>query len=172
MKASKWLLGLAAAGLVGLGSFSMGVKAADTAGDLSALTSQNPDRPLARLIRGQIGRWLVLRSELNLTDDQKQQIAAILKSHKAEIVQAVQPIVEKHRALRAAVTAPSPDEKAIRAASDDLGHAIGDAAVLASKIRGKIAPILTDQQRQEIQDFRSQSDHAVDDFFAKVAAEQ
>ncbi len=66
----------------------------------------------------------------------------------------------------------NPDEKTIRAAADDLGNAIGNAAVLASRIRGQIAPILTDQQRQEIKDFRSQSDQAVDDFFAKVAAEQ
>ena len=172
MNAHKWLLGLAVSGLIGLGSFSIGVKAADAPADLSAPAAQYADRPLARLIRGQIGRWMVLSSQLDLSQDQKQQIASILKSHKAEIVQAVEPIVEKHRALREAVLAPNPDEKAIRAAADDLGHSIGDAAVLASKIRGEIAPILTDQQRQEIQDFRSQSDHAVDDFLAKVAAQQ
>jgi Spy/CpxP family protein refolding chaperone len=172
MKAGKWLLGLAAAGFVGVGSYSMGVKAADTAGDVFSPMTQGSDRPLARLVRGQIGRWMVLRSEIDLSDDQKQQIGAILQSHKAEIVQAVQPIVQDHRALREAVLAQSPDEKTIRSDADNLGHAVGDAAVLATKIHGEIAPILTDEQRQEFKDFRSQSDHAVDDFFAKVAAEQ
>jgi Spy/CpxP family protein refolding chaperone len=172
MKAGKWLLGLAAAGLVGVGSFSMGVRAADTNADIFSPTTRNSDRPLVRLIRGQIGRWMVLRSQLDLSDDQKQHIGAILKSHKAEILQAVQPIVQDHRALREAVLAASPDEKAIRSDADDLGHAIGDAAVLTAKIHGEIAPILTDEQRQDIKDFRSQSDRAVDDFFAKVAAQQ
>ena len=64
---------------------------------------------------------------------------------------------------------PTPDEKAIRAAADDLGKSIGDAAVLASHIRQQIAPILTDEQKHEIGDFRSQSDAAVDKFFAKMA---
>jgi len=172
MKAGKWFLGLAAAGMLGVGSYTMGVRAADNAADFGGPTTQWADRPLARLIRGQIGRWMVLRSELDLSDDQKQQIGTILESHRAEIVAAVEPVVQKHRTLREAVISANPDEKTIRAAADDLGNAIGNAAVLASRIRGQIAPILTDQQRQEIKDFRSQSDQAVDDFFAKVAAEQ
>lgn len=125
-----------------------------------------------RFIRGEIGRWMVLRSQVDLSDDQKQQIAAVLQSHKAEIVQVVQPIIEKRRALRDAVAAANPDEQAIRAAADDLGKSIGDAAVLAWHIKQQIAPILTDQQRQDIKDFRSQTDQAVDDFMNKMAAQQ
>jgi len=167
MKAGKLLLTLAAIGLLGMGTFSMGVRASDASS--VDPTSQQSDRPLLRFFRGQIGRWMVLRSQLDLTSDQKEQIAGILQGHKAEIVQAVQPVVEKRRALREAVLAQNPDEKAIRSAADDLGHAIGDAAVLASKIKQQIAPILTDQQRHEIGDYRSQSDAAVDNFFAKMA---
>ena len=170
MKAGKLLLTLAAVGLLGIGSFSLGAGAADVASGVS--TTQQSDRPLVQFIRGQIGRWMVLRSQLDLSGDQKQQIADILKSHKQEIVQAVQPVVEKRRALREAVLAANPDEKAIRADADNLGHAIGDAAVLASQIKQQISPILTDQQRQQLGDFRSQSDAAVDNFFAKMAGGQ
>ena len=169
MRTGKLLLVLAAVGLMGAGTFSLGVKAADV---VSAPSTQRSDRPFMRFIRGEIGRWMVLRSQLDLSDDQKQQIGAILQAHKAEIVQVVQPIVDKRRALRDAVIAANPDEQAIRAAADDLGKSIGDAAVLASKIKQQIAPILTDEQRQDIQDFRSQTDRAVDDFFSKMAAQQ
>jgi Spy/CpxP family protein refolding chaperone len=167
MKAGKLLLTLAAVGLLGMGSFTLGVRASDTPS--FGLTTQQSDHPLMQFIRGQIGRWMVLRSQLDLTSQQKQRIATILQSHKSEIVQAVQPVVQKRRALREAVIAPVPDEKAIRAAADDLGKSIGDAAVLASHIRQQIAPILTDEQKHEIGDFRSQSDAAVDKFFAKMA---
>jgi Spy/CpxP family protein refolding chaperone len=167
MKPGKLLFVLAAVGLLGVGSFSLGVKASDTPS--FGLTTQSTDRPLMRLIRGEIGRWMVLRSQLDLTGEQKQQIADILQAHKSEIVRAVQPVVEKRRALREAVIAPVPDEKAIRAAADDLGKSIGDAVVLASKIRQQIAPILTDEQRHNITDFRTQSDAAIDKFFAKMA---
>src|SRR5207249_1997617 len=51
----------------------------------------------------------------------------ILKSHKAEIVKVAEPVVRKKRALRDAVIAAKPDEKAIRAA-----------AVLASKIKVEV----------------------------------
>jgi Spy/CpxP family protein refolding chaperone len=168
MKAGKLLLTLAAVGLLGVGSFTLGVRASDTPSTFG-LTTQPSDHPLLNFIRGQIGRWMVLRSQLDLTGEQKQQIATILQAHKAEIVEAVKPVVEKRRALREAVIAPVPDEKAIRTAADDLGKSIGDVAVLASHIRQQIAPILTDQQRHEIGDFRSQSDAAVDSFFAKMA---
>ncbi len=168
MQAGKLLLTLAAVGLLGVGTFTLGVRASDTSSTFG-LTTQQSDHPLLNLISGQIGRWMVLRSQLDLTSDQKHQIATILQAHKAEIVQVVQPVVEKRCALREAVIAPVPDEKAIRAAADDLGKSIGDAAVLASKIRQQIAPILTDEQRHDISDFRSQSDTAVDNFFAKMA---
>jgi Spy/CpxP family protein refolding chaperone len=167
MKAGKLLLTLAAVGLLGAGSFSLGVRASDLSP--SDPTTRQSDHPFMRLIRGEIGRWMVLRSELDLTSDQKHQIAAVLQAHKSEIVQAVQPIVEKRRALRDAVIAPNPDEKTIRADADDLGKSIGDAAVLASKIRQQIAPILTDDQKHDISEFRSQSDAAIDNFFAKTA---
>ena len=169
MRTGKLLLVLAAVGLMGAGTFSLGVKAADV---VSSPTTQRSERPFMRFIRGEIGRWMVLRSQVDLSDDQKQQIAAVLQSHKAEIVQVVQPIIEKRRALRDAVAAANPDEQAIRAAADDLGKSIGDAAVLAWHIKQQIAPILTDQQRQDIKDFRSQTDQAVDDFMNKMAAQQ
>jgi len=171
MKAGKLFLVLATTGALALGTFSLGVKAADNAAAPDSFpTTRHSDRPLANFIRGQIGRFMVLRSQLDLSADQKQQIATILQAHKAEILKVVQPISQKRQALREAVIAATPDEAAIRAAADDLGHAIGDGAVLASKLKQQISPILTDQQRQELSDFRAQSDHAVDDFFAKMAA--
>jgi len=169
----KTLIALFATGtLLTAGMIPVGVKVlADTASTAPAETFTT-HRPLFNFIRGQIGRFMTLRSELDLTDAQKAQIKTLLQSHKTEIVAAIKPLVEKRRALRDAVLATPSDEKTIRAASDDLGHAIGDAAVLASKLKQEAAGILTDDQVQKIADFRAQSGKAVDEFFQKMADQQ
>lgn len=124
--------------------------------------------PLARLMTGQLGKMLTLRSELNITAEQREKIQAIVKSHKAEIAAVAQPIVEKRRALREAVSVKNPDEKAIRAASDELGKAIGNAAVLGSKVKAEVRAVLTPEQMQKIESFRKQHDQSVDQFLDEL----
>ena len=126
---------------------------------------------IGRFFTGQIGRLMVLRSELNVTDEQRDQIRDIVKGHRTEIVPVAQKVVEKRRALRTAVLAANPDEKAIRAAADDLGKAIGDAAVLASKVAGEVKPVLTQEQRDRIGQFRAEREGATDTFLQKALGE-
>jgi Spy/CpxP family protein refolding chaperone len=166
MKKSILILVLVAGGLGGLGTFAYSDAVNGPTTEPSAGWREGP---LARLIHAQIGRWITLRAELDLTPAQKEQIHSILQSHKAEIVQVMQPVAEARRALREAVLNPNSDEKTIRGDADNLGHAIGDAAVLAAKIKQEINPILTDEQRQKLKDFRAQSDHAVDEFFQRAS---
>jgi Spy/CpxP family protein refolding chaperone len=170
MRKSILILLLGLAGLCGAASFGFSAPTTEPSGGYASGYTWR-DGPLSHLIRAQFGRWMTLRNELDLTPAQKEQIHAILESHKAEIVQVMQPVVEKRRALRDAIASPNMDEQAIRAAADDLGHSLGDAAVLAAKIKNEISPILTDEQRQKLMDFRTQSDHSVDEFFQKVSAQ-
>jgi Spy/CpxP family protein refolding chaperone len=126
--------------------------------------------PLRALFTGQVGRFMTLRSELDLTAEQKESIHKIVASHRQEIVAAMKPVVEKRRALREAATATNPDEKAIRAAATDLGNALGDAAVLGSKIKAEVVGVLTPEQKQTIDEFRKHSDAAVDHYFDQAAS--
>jgi len=120
--------------------------------------------PLRRFISGQIGRLMTLKSDLNLSDDQKQQIKQIVLSHRSEIVAVAKPLVESKRALRDATFAANPDEQAIRAAADKLGKAVADAAVLASKIKMEAAKVLTADQMKTLSEFRDSTDKSVDRF--------
>jgi len=130
------------------------------------------NRPLGRMLMGQLGRAMALRSELNITDEQRAQLRQILVSHKAEIAAATRPLVERARALREAVAAEQPDERAIRAAAAELGAAIGDAAVLASKVRGEAARVLTPQQLELIQQFHADRAQAVDELLGRIGEAQ
>ncbi len=116
--------------------------------------------PIARLIAGKIGRLLVLRSELKVTDAQRQKIAEVVKSHRQEIQPKVKAILEKKRALREAVVFKPADEQTIRKAAEDLGKAIGDAAVVASRVIGEAKGALTAGQLARIHQFRTSCDQA------------
>jgi Spy/CpxP family protein refolding chaperone len=131
------------------------------------------DMPLARPVRmlasGQFGRLLALRSELELTEQQRGEIREIVKSHRQEIVTVFKPLAEKRRALRDVTISEHADEAAIRAAAADLGKAIGDAAVVGSKVKAEVYKVLTPKQRQQVKDFRGQSEAAVDKFLDEAA---
>ncbi len=158
-KIAAWLL----AGVVG-GAVIGGPLAVAGADKLQERHFKNS--PLGRLIMGNFGRVLVLRSELNVTPEQKEKIHQILKSHKAEAAPIAKSLTEKGRALRKAVLADNSDEAAIRKAADELGKAIGDAAVLASKVGGEVKPVLTQEQRERIGKFLREQDEAKDKFLS------
>ena len=124
--------------------------------------------PLAKLVTGNIGRFLVLRSELGITTDQKKKIIGIVKSHRDEIRPVVKTIMEKRRALRETVVKKPGDETAIRGAATEMGKAIGDAAVLASKIVAQVKPELTSQQIEHIEKFRADTQKATTEWLNQM----
>jgi Spy/CpxP family protein refolding chaperone len=110
----------------------------------------------------------VLRSELNITGDQRKKIAAEIKSHKDEIRPVAKEIFEKRQALRDAVLNKPGDQQAIMAAANDLGKAIGDAAVLASKVIAKVKPMLTSEQQERIKNFKMANDRATAEWIGQI----
>lgn len=157
MLAMKWMvsMGLVGALCVGLA----GAQAADMAPEASKALR---DTPLGRLISGDIGRLMTLRSDANVTEEQRQKVRAVLTSHKAEIGAVAKDLVAKRRTLREAVRAETRDEAAIHKAGEDLGRSIGNAAVLGSKVRGELKPVFTDQQVELFKKFVGEHDASVD----------
>lgn len=124
--------------------------------------------PVARLIAGNIGRFLVMRSELNVTPEQRSKIAAVVKGHRDEIRPMAKSILEKRTALREAVLATPKNEETIRKAATDLGKAIADASVLASKVISEARPALTPEQIERIRKFRMDNDKATTAWVDKI----
>lgn len=91
---------------------------------------------------------------LDLSDDQKSQIKAVLKTHATEIEAQMKASASARRSLHQAVLAQPIDENAIRTAATALGSVEGDGAVLFAKVRTEIDPILTEAQRAKVQQFR------------------
>ena len=144
--------------------------AANAAAATNPLAEHSGKGPLRNFISGQIGRLITLRSELDLSDDQKSQIKAIVVKHREEIVGVVKPLIEKRRAMHEAMLSKDgTDEAAIRAAADSLAKPIGDAAVLGAKIRAEARGVLTPDQLKKVSEFRTQLDAGIDDLIAKMA---
>ncbi len=147
--------------MAGLVVCSLGAVAATHGGDDGNL--------LKLFIRDEFSMLKKLHSDVDLTQEQREKIHDIFKDHRNEIAGALRPVVEKRRALRDAVMAKSPDDDAIRAAANNLGKAIGEAAVLASKIKPEVGKVLTSEQREKIKGFCGESDNKVDELIERIA---
>lgn len=125
--------------------------------------------PIGRLITGQVGRLLTLKSQMNLSPSQREQVRAAVESHRAEIAAVAKELVARHRAVQAQVMAEKSDEQGIRAATAEMGKSLGDAAVLAARIRAEVAPLLTEPQKKLLERFHADTQEAVDQWLSEIA---
>ncbi len=92
---------------------------------------------------------------LGLSDDQKQQIRGILKSHAPELSSQRDAARSGRQALREAMAAQPLDEGRIRQQALALGEVRADGAVLRARIRSEIWPLLTVEQQEKAQRLRA-----------------
>jgi len=94
--------------------------------------------------------------DLDLTDAQKDQIKAIVESHRAEMQQVGEKTRSAQVAIDAAAEGATIDEAAIHARSTELAAAIADGAILRARVNAEIFNILTAEQQQKVQERRAQ----------------
>jgi Spy/CpxP family protein refolding chaperone len=140
---------------------TLAMAAAIIVGGLTIALAQNTSDPAlgTRPGHGQILQRLA--KKLNLTDDQKTQIKAILMAEQGTLAGLFGQLHEARQNLRAAIRASDANETTVRAASAKVATAEADLAVERMKLYGKIAPILTDEQRRKIADFEQRIDNRV-----------
>jgi len=139
--------------------------AAMVAGGLTPNTvaADNPAPAPAR------GQGLQRRAEkLHLTAEQKSQVKTILSADRDTLAALLGQWHDARKNLRAAIHAGDANESAVRAASAWVAVAEADLAVERMKLYGKIAPILTDEQRRQIADRERRADGAVDRVIASI----
>jgi Spy/CpxP family protein refolding chaperone len=100
-------------------------------------------------------RFARIAKVLDLSDDQKAQVKTILRAHAAEIQAQLKTGQDARRSLHDAILTDPIDEATIRARAADLSKVEGDGALLYAKVRAEIYPLLRDDQKQKIVDFRA-----------------
>ena len=152
---TKTILGLATAAAILVGGL---ITTRTLAADDSALAA-HPQR----------GQFLKRMAEkLKLTSDQKSQIKTIVSGEKDTLKTLIGQLHEARKNLRSAIQAADANEASVRAVSDKVAAVESDLAVERMKLFGKIAPILTDEQRRQISDFTQRADDAVDMAIANI----
>jgi periplasmic protein CpxP/Spy len=122
--------------------------------------------PASMPMRGQILERIAVA--LNLTDEQKSQIRAILSGEKDTLKTLFARLHYARKDMRAAIQASGANEASVRGAAAKVAVVEADLAVERMKLYGKIAPVLTDEQRQKISDFTQHADDFVDDAIANL----
>jgi len=168
MFAARWMI---LAGAVATGAVAMAGGAQGTVAGEHGMAVLR-DTPMGRLLGYNFGRMMMLRSEANVTSEQRAKIRETVNSHREEIGAVAKDIVAKRRTLRDAIHADNPDEVAIRKASQALGVSIGEAAVLASTVRGELRPVFTEEQLELFQKARADHDASVDRWLQDMIANQ
>ena len=92
---------------------------------------------------------------LELTDAQREQVKAIMESHRDAQKAAGDKMMEARKALHDAIAADAFDEAAIRAAAGAVAALDADAAVQQARIRAEIFAILTPEQVKKAKELRT-----------------
>jgi len=109
-----------------------------------------------------------IAQKLQLTEDQKSQIKAAWSEEKNAVLSLVSQLHDARRNLHAAIHADKASETAVRAAAARVAVVEADLAVERMKLYGKIASILTDEQRRKIADFEERVDDRISAVIARL----
>ncbi len=147
---------------------TLATAAAIIAGGLTSAPAQSTtdSAPGTRPGRGQILQRIAWK--LNLTDDQKTQLKTVWDAEKDTVKSLIGQWHEARQNLHAAIHAGDANESTVRAAAAKVAVVEADLAVERMKLYGKIAPILTDEQRRKIAGFEQRVDDHISSAIARL----
>jgi len=97
-----------------------------------------------------------MASSLDLSKQQRDAMYAIVDKARPQTRELRDRLVETHKQLRALTQQGTPKESEVRKLADAQGKAIADMIVLRTKVRAEIRGVLTDAQRQQLDQWRGQ----------------
>lgn len=117
--------------------------------------------------KGLGGHFMAEFEQLNLTADQSQQIASIVKLNQESMKAAMTKAKETREALNRQTQAGPFDEQSVRIACKKAAAAGEEAAVLRAKIAGQIRAVLTSDQQAALDKIRADARNTMHKRFAK-----
>lgn len=123
----------------------------------ATLGAQPPDRTPGARVRALADPRIDLGLRgIALSDSQREQVRAILESHRAALAEARQTLRDARRAFEDAAHAQPIDEALVRERSAALATAMANEAILLATVRAEVHGILTAEQLQQLQERRQQ----------------
>ena len=97
-----------------------------------------------------------MAATLNLSKEQRDAMYAIVDKARPQTRELRDRLIETHKQLRALKQQGTPNESEVRKLADAQGKAIADMIVLRTKVQTEIRGVLTDAQRQQLDQWREQ----------------
>lgn len=144
---------------------AIGMLAAGMAYSASGETNAVAQRPHEG--KGFEGQFMAGLEKLNLTAEQSQQVASIVKTNQEAMKAAATQWQEARKALERQIQAGPFDEQSVRAACKRAAAAGEEAAVLRAKIAGQIRAVLTSDQQAALDKMRTEAQSNMHKRFAK-----
>jgi len=146
-------------------ALAIGMLAAGAAGPASGATNAAAQHPYKG--QGLGGRFMAVLEQLNLTADQSQQIASIVKLNRKSMKAAMTQWTEAREALNRQTQTGPFDEQSVRAVCKKAAAAGEETAVLRAKITGQIRAVLTSDQQAALDKIRAEAQSKMRKRFAK-----
>jgi periplasmic protein CpxP/Spy len=89
---------------------------------------------------------------IELTEAQREQVRAVMESHREQFADLRQKLAAAHRAFAEATRGDAVDEAAIRSQSTAVANAMADEAILRAQVRAQAQALLTAEQLQQLKD--------------------
>jgi Spy/CpxP family protein refolding chaperone len=122
------------------------------------------------LARGRVLQRLA--EKLDLTEAQRTQIHNLIAGEKAVLQPLLNRLHAARKDLRETIHADQANESSVRAAAAKVAAVEADLAVERRKLYGKIAPVLTDEQRQKLAELEQRADEFIDRLISGLGAGQ
>ena len=113
------------------------------------------------------GQFIAKLEQLNLTADQSQQIASIVKNSKKSMKATATQRKQTREALKRQIQVGPFDEQSVRAACKKAAAASEEAAVQRAKVAGQIRAVLTSDQQAALDKIRADARNTMHKRFAK-----
>lgn len=126
-------------------------------------------RLFKKMIAGNLGRLLILYSELDITTEQRKGIKASLVKHRGDIKSDLGSLKTNCQAL-VKTTILGQNDKARKMAADNMGNAVAELALEITKTRQDVRKVLTDGQKKQIQSTCADIKKSVKQFKVKIKA--
>jgi Spy/CpxP family protein refolding chaperone len=97
-----------------------------------------------------------MAASLDLSKQQRDAMYAILDKARPQTRELRDRLAENHKQMRALMQQGTPKDSEVRKLADAQGKAIADMIVLHTKVRTEIQGVLTDAQRQQLEQWRGQ----------------
>ena len=107
--------------------------------------------------------------QLGVTDAQKAQVKAILRSYQPTVGPLVKEVVTERRTLRDTIRAQTVDETAIRAQAAKVASLEADLAVQRAHVAHDIRAVLTPEQLQKLKQIQIDADARFDGWLQRIA---